>query len=163
MKRKNTDISKLRDDDSDTAVVNKNYYKPHEEALSAKKKKSNNISRSGHQTNKPGSKAHSFKRFCIMPELYDKLVESEEFEIQFRKLCIGSGPEITTLKHCIANKNNIKMFLNKRYPIKICERITNFFFDSSYSSNVSQQMSFQKYCEFVSDFIKSVKHVLYNF
>ena len=66
------------------------------------------------------------KRHTQLPELYLMLSESDKFEKLFRSICIGDGPEISNLKLCSINKNNLKLFLNKRYPNKITERIVSF-------------------------------------
>lgn len=60
------------------------------------------------------------------------------------------------IKHCTLNKNNFKLFLSKRYPLKIAERIANIFLTSKFMSNMNaQHLSYEKYNILLNQFLKS--------
>lgn len=91
----------------------------------SKNKRSNNAGKQASGMIKQPTKIPINRRNNCLPDLSASLPLSDKFEKLFRYIWIGDGPEIGHLKLWSINKNNLKLFFNKRYPPKVTDRIVS--------------------------------------
>ncbi|CAI2367491.1 unnamed protein product [Moneuplotes crassus] len=130
------------------------------------KRKNSKYSRGDHDDNRKGHHRSQFtdskhdentkknhpQKLPSLPKHPKELTNFELDQNFFKLVCSGDGPEIIHMKHCIINRANFKLFLSKKYPPKIADRITFSFFQSIGNPLV---LNYDKYSAVLDDFLKS--------